>query len=240
MDKLTKHRHIWKNKKILRIIYTEWYRKILEDINKDGITVELGSGSGNFKEFKPEIISSDIEYSEWLDICFNAHNMPFKSNSISNIIMIDVLHHLSNPVGFLKDASLSLKKEGKIAIIEPYPSLFSLIIYRLFHPEPFLMNIDYFSKIEEGDKKDPWEANQAISYLLFFKHRKKLLTLLEKDFTLIKCERMSSILYPASGGFEHKSMIPDCLIPLFHFFESLLSPFLLLFAFRCYIVLKKK
>ena len=58
---LEKHRQIWNKKKILRVIYVEWYQKIISDLKqRDGITVELGSGSGNFKEFKPDVISSDI------------------------------------------------------------------------------------------------------------------------------------------------------------------------------------
>ena len=50
---------------------------------------------------------------------------------------------------------------------------------------------------------------------------------------------MSCILYPASGGFENKAMIPDILIPLFKLLEILLTPFRRLLAFRCYIVLEK-
>lgn len=124
-------------------------------------------------------------------------------------------------------------------MIEPYPSPFSSIIYKRFHPEPFKKNVDYFNKTVEADK-DPWEANQAIPYLLFFKHRKKFLELFQKDFNIIKTEKMSCILYPASGGFENNAFIPDLLIPCFQVLELLLIPFRWLLAFRCYIVLKEK
>lgn len=239
-DKLKTHRQIWDQKKILRIIYTEWYKNILLDI-KDGTgkTVELGAGGGNFKKFKPDVIAADIEQCEWLDMCFDAHNMPFEDRSVSNIIMIDVLHHLVNPVIFLKEASRVLKKKGRIIMIEPYPSPFSLVIYGKFHPEPFIMDIDYFDTSVVEDK-DPWESNQAIAYLLFFKYRKRLLELFQSDFDITRIMKMSCILYPASGGFENNTLIPDFLIPVFKFLEFILSPFRWFLAFRCYIVLEKK
>ena len=58
-QRLLRYRRIWENKKILRIIYSGWYKKIIKDL-KPGKTLEIGSGIGNFKQFNPNIISSDI------------------------------------------------------------------------------------------------------------------------------------------------------------------------------------
>ena len=101
-DILNRHREIWNKKRILRVIYIEWYKQIINDLfSGRGKTVELGAGSGNFKEFKPDVISADIDPQEWLDLCFDAHHMPFRDGEIANIVMIDVLHHLAHPVHFL-------------------------------------------------------------------------------------------------------------------------------------------
>jgi hypothetical protein len=79
---LEKHKETWEKKKILRVIYTAWYNKIINDLSSvKGDTVELRAGSGNFKEFKPDVILSDIDEYEWLDMCFDAHNMPFDANT---------------------------------------------------------------------------------------------------------------------------------------------------------------
>ncbi|UCH94069.1 MAG: class I SAM-dependent methyltransferase [Candidatus Aminicenantes bacterium] len=248
--KLKKHREIWKQKKILRDIYTNWYKQILKDINNSsGRAIELGAGSGNFKEFKPDVVGSDIEFCQWLDTCFDAHHLPFKENSIGNIVMIDVLHHLADPVGYLHEAAQVLKTGGRMILIEPFPTIFSLFIYKRFHPEPFIMDINYFEKIYNRlgsptpsvakNRKDPWDANQAAAYLLFFKHRKTFLSHFQGRFKIIKRKRMSCILYPGSGGFENKALIPDVLVPLFKLLEILLVPFRWLLAFRCYVVLEK-
>lgn len=238
-DRLKKYQDIWKKKKILRVVYIGWYKKILKDLKLDSKkTVELGSGSGNFKEFKPDVISSDIENCEWLDMCFDAHNMPFDDNSVSNFVMIDVLHHLSDPIKFLKEAGRVLEKDGKVIIIEPYPTPFSYLIYHIFHPEPFLMNIDYCNR-KKLTEKDPWDSNQAIAYLLFYKNKKKLIKKIGHQFKIVKKHKMSCILYPASGGFENRAMIPDFFIPLFQLLEIMLTPLRWLLAFRCYIVIEK-
>lgn len=204
-----------------------------------GKTVELGAGSGNFKEFKPDVISADIEPQEWLDICFDAHYMPFEDGEVANIVMIDVLHHLAHPVHFLNEAWRVLETGGRIIMLEPFPSLFSLPVYRKFHPEPYIFEADYYHKtaIEE---KDPWDSNQAMAYLLFYKQLKEFEANFSSKFRIVKKIRMSCVLYPISGGFENKALIPDFLIPVFRFVEWVFIPLRRWFAFRCYIVLEKK
>lgn len=238
-SRLLKHQKVWKQKKILRTIYRQWYEEIIKDLRQgSGKTIEIGSGTGNFKEFMPSCISSDVEKCSWLDMCFDAHHIPFPNNSISNLVMIDVFHHLENPLGFLKEATRVLKPGGRLIMNEPYPSIFSLIIYKRFHPEQFLMNIDYFKYSLK--KSDPWESNQAIPYLFFFKQKLKLMTVLGNQINIKKIKRMSFFSYPASGGFEHKSYISNSLLPILNLLEKLLSPFAKFLAFRCYIVLEKR
>ena len=237
---LQNHREVWEKKKILRIIYSAWYRKIIRDLFASSKpTVELGAGSGNFKEFKPDVISSDIDPCDWLDMCFDAHDMPFEKDSVSNIVMIDVLHHLANPVRFLNEAHRVLETGGRVIILEPFPTPFSLFFYKKYHPEPFIFDLDYFNK-KETEEKDPWDSNQAIASLLFFKGKKKFTEMFGEKLTIRKKHKLSCILYPASGGFENKALIPDFLIPLFRFFEILMTPFRFFFAFRCYVVIEKK
>lgn len=238
-DILQKHREIWKKKKILRDIYEEWYKMIIADLSKvEGPTVELGAGSGNFKEFYPQAISADIEKCDWIDMSFDAHEMPFGDSSVANIVKIDVLHHLADPVGFLHEASRVLKKGGRLIMLEPFPSLFSRIVYKLFHPEPFIYDVDYFNHKPSMDKH-PWDSNQAIPYLIFYKHLDKFEKVFGKTFKIVKKEKMSLILYPASGGFENPSMIPEKFLPILKQIESKAELLRSLVSFRTYIILVK-
>ncbi|MBX7043059.1 MAG: class I SAM-dependent methyltransferase [Ignavibacteria bacterium] len=238
-DILLKHREVWKKKKILREIYEEWYRMIISDLSSaEGPTVELGAGGGNFKEYYPKALSADIEKRDWLDMSFDAHEMPFQDQSVANLVMIDVLHHLADPVRFLHEASRVLKTDGRLIMLEPYPSLFSRVVYKMFHPEPFIYDIDYFS-YEPDLEKHPWESNQAIPYLLFYKRYERFKEEFGADFVILKKERLSFLVYPASGGFENRALFPDFAVPVLKAGEQLLRPLGNLFAFRCYLVLNK-
>lgn len=238
-DILLKHREVWNKKKILRDIYEEWYSMIIADLSEvEGPTVELGAGSGNFKEFYPQAISADIEKHDWLDMTFDAHEMPFDNSGVANIVMIDVLHHLADPVRFLHEASRVLKSGGRLIMLEPFPSPFSRIVYKLFHPEPFIYDIDYFSE-QNVNEKHPWDSNQAIPYLIFYKHLEKFTKVFDRTFKIVKKEKMSFILYPASGGFENASMIPQMMVPVFKMIDYKLSILKNQLAFRIYIIIER-
>ncbi len=240
LDRLERYQKVWRRKKILRDIYRGFYRQIDADL-VPGKTLELGSGIGGFKQYKPDIIASDIVKAKWLDRCFDAHSIPLPANSLANIVLIDVFHHLSRPVDFLNEAYRVLKPGGRIIFNEPFPSTVSLLIYRFFHPEPFMFAVDYFSdKNKPAGDKPAWTANQAIPYLFFYKQIGKFKRLFGKKFKLIKRDQLGVLAYPLSGGFENKQLVPDSFFPLLHFSEKLLLPLKRWLAFRCYIILEKQ
>jgi SAM-dependent methyltransferase len=236
-DILLNHKQIWDAKPILKKVYSIWYRTIVKDL-APGKTVELGAGTGNFKEFKNDVITSDIDKHDWLDMNFDAHVMPFEDGEIANLVLIDVLHHLANPVKFLDEAKRVLKTGGRIVMLEPYPSWFSYKIYKRFHEEPFIFDIDYFN-FKPTSNKSPWDSNQAIPYLLFFKFLDKFNNRFSNSLLIKKKELLSFVLYPATGGFEQKQMIPTWSVPIFRLIELILKPFAKWLAFRCYVVIEK-
>ena len=68
---LKQHKNIWKKKPILRVLYTQWYQEIAQQLIP-GETLELGGGTGNFKEFSPNVISSDLVPLPWIDVVADA------------------------------------------------------------------------------------------------------------------------------------------------------------------------
>jgi len=54
-QRLKKYQKIWRKKKIIQKIYQDWYKKINQDLYP-GKTLEIGSGTGNFKQFSQQII----------------------------------------------------------------------------------------------------------------------------------------------------------------------------------------
>ena len=236
---LKRHREIWQKKKVLRDIYHDWYRLIIENMADNRPALEIGSGGGNFKEFFPEVISSDYLFCEWIDLSLDAHTLPFRTESLGNIIFIDVLHHLANPVHFFSEAQRVLQNNGRIIMLEPYMSPCSYIIYNYFHQEDVDFEIDVWNKrIASNNKKPAFDGNSAIPTLMFSKEIERF----HKEFPglkVIKKDLLTFILYPLSGGFDRKSIVPAGMVKHIGFIEKIIRPFGLFFAFRIFIVIEK-
>jgi len=236
---LKRHREIWQKKKVLRDIYHDWYRLIIENMADNRPVLEIGSGGGNFKGFFPDVISSDFIFCEWIDLNLDAHVLPFRQNSLGNIIFIDVLHHLANPVLFLSEAQKVLQNNGRLIMLEPYISPFSYIIYNYFHQEDVDFKIDVWNRrIASNNKKKAFDGNSAIPTMMFSKEIKKF----KKEFPnlkVIKKELLTFILYPLSGGFDRKSFVQAGMMKYIGFGEKILKPFGRFFALRTFIALEK-
>ena len=203
---LEEHRKIWFEKPVLRDIYRNYF-EMIKNASVDGPILEIGGGSGNFKEFLPESISVDVVPLPWLDSIAHAQTLPFKQESIGNIVMIDVLHHIENPSGFFKEAGRILKPGGRIILIEPAITPVSWIFLHLFHKEPIEMRVDPLSEPDVNPSREPFDANQAIPTLLFGRYRKKFIRKFP-NLRIISLKYLDLFVYPLSGGFR-----PWCLIP---------------------------
>ena len=237
-EKLIEHQFTWKRKPVLRQLYFDWYNEIAKQLS-EGITLELGGGTGNLKEFSPNVICTDIVKAPWLDAIADAQTLPFKDNSLNNIVLFDVLHHIENPRLFFDEAVRTLRTGGRVIIIDPYISLASWFVYKYLHPEPVDFHQNPLEILSPSKDRKPFDSNQAIANLLFGKHLKEFEALFG-ELQLIHKRYMSYIVYPLSGGFEHRSFIPDWMVtPLLKFENNLdfLGRFL---AFRILIVLEKQ
>jgi SAM-dependent methyltransferase len=234
---LNERKQIWKSKKILKKLYHNWYRRIGRTL-KPGSILEIGGGSGNFKEYFPDAISSDILFTQWLDIILDAHHLPFEDESFDNIVLFDVLHHLREPVSFFSDAERVLKQGGRLIMMEPNISLGSYMVYRFLHSEGMLWRIDPLKPVGLRKEKKPFHGNQAIPTLIFGRDKH----LFAKNFPglkIIRKERMDFVIYPLSGGFHNPSFCPLFLYNLLEYLERLLIPLNRFLAFRLFVVLEK-
>lgn len=237
-DRLVDHRRKWESKPLLREIYAEWFRTMATHL-RSGKTLELGSGPSRLSEYIKEVISSEIVPVPWVDVVLDASQLPFRQGALTNLVMLDVFHHLDNPSSFLDDASNLLPPGGRVVLIEPYLSPFSRLIYRLFHEEPVEMGVDPFSPSRPSGGSHPFDGNMAIPTLVFFRNA----GLFEEkwpEFKILRRELFSYLLYPLSGGYGFPSFIPPPLLSIVQWLEQHLHPFRRWIAFRVLIVLEKK
>src|SRR5258708_6138178 len=89
----------WQKKPILQTIYGQFHRLIAAQLSglPQPLIVELGSGIGNIKDVIPNCLRTDLFPNPWIDQVENAYQLSFKDNSVSDLILFDVFHHLRYP-----------------------------------------------------------------------------------------------------------------------------------------------
>lgn len=216
--KLQRYQATWQRKPILQKIYRRWYAKIFNKIRGGGAVLELGSGSGMGREFRRDTILGDVVFNHWLDLVLDGEQLPLRGGSLSAIIMIDTLHHLRNPVLFLKEANRVLAVGGRIIAIEPYAGKLAYYFWSYLHHEPVKVAFDVLEESPHG--KDPFDSNQAIPYLLS-KHFHRIKPVVP-EISLIDVEFFDLFYYALSGGFSKPNLIPCFLESVFLRIDKLL------------------
>jgi len=241
-EEIKKNLEFWEKKPILKKIYTEFYNLISANLidSKDGLTVELGSGIGNIKSVIPNAICTDMFPNPWIDQVENAYQLSFSDNSVSNIILFDVFHHIEYSGDLFLELQRVLKPNGRCIIFEPAVSLLGCFVYGVFHHEP----LSLFSKIKNFRNKNieisqlPYYSAQGNSSRIFFGKKYKILY--EKKFNVIYFKKLSALTYAASGGYSKKQLYPNNWYPFLKKIEFFTDYFPILFATRNLIVLEKK
>lgn len=233
---LRQHKIVWEQKPILRALYTAWYEEIVTQL-APGKTLELGGGSGNLKEFAPNVVSTDIVPLPWLDAVADAQNLPFANESFDNIVLFDVLHHIENVTLFFNEALRVLRAGGRVVMMEPYISFASWPIYHFLHPEPVNFQQNPLDWVEPSRDRQPFDANQAFATILF---ERQYRSFQKKYPQFIKRyhRRMSFFAYPLSGGFDRPSLLPMNLLKPVLALENTLSSLSQILAFRLLVVLE--
>jgi len=242
---LQAHRNAWARKPGLRAVYTDYYRRMVAEMptGKPRL-LEIGAGSGHSVDVLGEhdIHRLDILPTPWVDTVADAHDLPFEDGSFDGIFFIDVLHHLSDPVGFFREASRVLRPGGRIAMIEPGITPISWLFYNFLHQEPVDMGIDPLEPQAFGEAGDPFLSNQAIPTLLF-KRQENRIGLVEKvpELHSLKRNWLSLFAFPMSGGFKGWSLLSEGMAaPILRLEEKVMPALGLLMAFRLFVVLEKR
>ena len=235
------NRSSWERKPVLRAVYSDLYQQIAACVVRSGgrASLELGSGMGNIKQFIPDCITSDIFANPWLDRVENAYSLSFADQSLANVILFDVWHHLEYPANALREAGRVLAEGGRLIVMDPCMSPFGRFVYGAFHHEPLGFSVQ-FNQLESNLEKMedlPYFAAQSSAHRLL---RNREIPELLRTWQIVDIKEIVSFAYLASGGFRGRQLYPDKMLPIIKRIDVLLSRWPALFAARLLVVLEKK
>lgn len=135
----------------------------------DGMKIELGAGRGFLKQVAPSIISTDSLPFPTNDLTFSPLSMPFNSDSVSGIFMIDTFCHMEDTHAFLTEAQRVLKPGGKIIMVEPASSTWGRVANRLFCQKSFDRSGGWSNTLTAAYKR----VNSALTWIVFERDRSR-------------------------------------------------------------------
>ena len=119
----------------------EWIEYQLSNLKDGSSILDAGAGEGKYKKFCGHLnyISQDIaEYDgsgdgtgiqtkernyEKLDIVSDIIDIPVSDNNFDNVMCIEVIEHVPNPIEAIKEIHRILKKGGNLILTAPFNSL---------------------------------------------------------------------------------------------------------------------
>lgn len=213
--------------------------------SRDYQILELGAGSGVLTNFLAQckIIKLDIIMMPEIDVQADIYKIPIKNEVIDEIILVDVFHHLGKPWIFFDECFRILKKNGTMTLIEPYRSIFSYPVFKLFHHEPMLLTKKYYIGVPILND-NPTSADNGIPKNIFInkKNKKILNEMINRKFKIESEIKFSDFLsFFATGGLHRsKSIIRGQVFRYLLIVENFLpQPFLRLFGSRMIVTLSK-
>jgi SAM-dependent methyltransferase len=224
------------HKPFLRAIYDEWYKQLSEAVpDGDGSVLELGSGAGYCERFLPNLITSDLIPCKGVQIVADAQRLPFADHSLKGIVFVNVLHHLPAVDEFFREAGRCLRPGGRIAMVEPWASPWSIFVHRKLHHEPFDPEAPQWSFPAGGPLSS---ANGALPWIVFERDK----DLFQKRHSELSVERIEPFMpfrYIVSGGVSMRNLMPGFSHAIWRGIEGVLTPFRRQLGMFAFIVIRR-
>ncbi len=115
------------------------YSELTKELTIDEKYLEIGAGAGISAIFldKFDVTRTDIlPWGEGLVLGgVNAEEIPYEDGTFAGVFGMDMLHHMEYPYRVINECLRVTQAKGKVIFIEPYVSILSFPIYRIFHTE---------------------------------------------------------------------------------------------------------
>ena len=232
---LLQRRRIWESKYAIRACYRGWLDRLRPFI-VPGPSLEVGAGSGDMKSLWPELIATDLVPTPFVDLVADGMRLPVADGSLSNLLVIDLLHHLADPHVFFDEADRVLRPGGRILAIEPYITPLSWLAYRMMHHEDIWLK----GYQKPTVRKDPWQGNLAMANVVFGRQLGQWSV--RHPRLSVMCRRHFSVLdFQLAAGYKPYALVPwrglyDVCLKL----DRLFDPLGAVIGFRVLLVIEKQ
>lgn len=193
------------NDAYLSAIYSLAYGHIHRIIGNADLqrTVEIGAGHGLAAHFGHHWVTTDIARTAKISLVNDARALPFRSGSLDALVLKDAWHHLPDIEKFLAEAHRVLRPGGVIGAFDPYWGPLARFVYRFLHQECWdASTLDW--SFPSGD---PWDSNQALSYLMLERDRAGFLGRWGDRFQLVEPGPVVGPSFLMSGGVSRRTPI---------------------------------
>ena len=226
-ERIELHRAILRAKPMIRGVFEEFYHRIRELDEASfgttpGLRIELGSGSSLFKEYYPDVVTSDIAPNRFTDRVLDAMKLDLPDQSVRVLYGINCFHHFPDPDRFFHELRRVVRPGGGAILVDPYYGpVASFIFSALFREETFDKQAPGWRDIDQRQKD---LANQALSYVVFFRDRQRFVSEYP-DLEIVTTEVAPNFLrYVFSGGINFRQLVPTPLTGLLRGFERVTKP----------------
>ncbi len=231
---------IWQRKPLIREVYNDFYLLLRTCLFQDrnGCTIELGAGFGGLKVVQPNCIATDLFSTPWIDQTENAYRLSFADSSVSNLVMMDVFHHLEFPGDAAAECLRVLKPRGRLLLFEPDLGMLGYAVYGLLHHEPLGLTQQIRWRRDKSESDcEKYYAAQANAFRIFVRGEfKRELA----EWRILRVQRLASLSYVMAGGLRKRQLYPTAAYRMMKRIDGVLNFFPWLFATRMLVVLEKK
>ena len=242
LERLHEHRRLWRVKPVLARVYEPWFSALLDAAPHGARVLEAGAGPGLLKEAarerRPDLrwIASDLHPLPWNDLAADACRLPLAAACVDAVLGLDVLHHLADPAAFFRETARVLGCEGRLALVEPWITPFSWVIYRFLHQEDCRLSVDPWNPFPPHGK-DSLDGDAAVPWKLVRATRAGRWA--DLGFSAPRVVRLNAFAYLLSLGFRPTSLLPQSLAPPIVALDRVARPIAPLAALRALLTWRK-
>jgi SAM-dependent methyltransferase len=216
------HARLIREKPFLRGLYQRLYREFTRahEAAPAGARIEVGAGGGFLDELIPELLTVDLRPGARVSLMASALELPVADDRAGAVFMLNVLHHLPEPVRFFEELQRVLAPGGRCVMIEPHVSPVSRLVFRFLHHEPFAPDRPGWETDVDGPLAG---ANGAVPWMIFVRDRE----LFESRFPELELRRIEPhtvLAYLLSGGVSMRDLLPAAALDPLLAAEDLLGP----------------